>query len=88
MPHLNHEGGNQGCWYPSTTPSGLVGLPFGATFCADLTHGIVDEGLYLVRIGVGIARLDVLYGAMKNMARTACSMNFERSHFFMPCEPR
>jgi hypothetical protein len=47
--------------------SGLVGLPFGATFGADLTHGIVDQGLNLVRIGAGIARLDVLNGAMKDM---------------------
>ena len=47
--------------------SGFVGLPFGATFRPNLTHGIVDEGLYLGRIGADITRFDVLNGAVKIM---------------------
>ena len=38
----------------------------GATFGADLTDGLVDEALNLVRVGMGVARLDVLHGALKD----------------------
>ena len=38
----------------------------GATFGADLTHGIVDDALNLVRVGIGVARLDVFNGALKH----------------------
>src|ERR1700723_3538922 len=47
---------------------GFVGLRFGAMVCPDLTYRIVDEGLQVARIGVGITRFDVLNGAMKNMS--------------------
>ena len=32
-----------------------------------MTHRFIDESLHLVRIDVGIARLDVLNGAVKSM---------------------
>ncbi len=38
----------------------------GATFDADLTDGLIDDALNLVRIGSGVARLDVLNGALKH----------------------
>ena len=38
----------------------------GATFGADLTDGLVDDALNLVRVRIGVARLDVLNGALKH----------------------
>ena len=38
----------------------------GATFGADLTHGLVNDALNVVRIGIGVARFDVLNGALKH----------------------
>ena len=41
-------------------------LRLGAAFGADLTDGLVDDALNLVRVGIGVARLDVLNGALKH----------------------
>ncbi|MGD1104683.1 MAG: hypothetical protein ABSA59_21780 [Terriglobia bacterium] len=41
-------------------------LRLGATFGADLTDGLVDDALNLVRVRIGVARLDVLNGALKH----------------------
>jgi len=38
----------------------------GATFGANLCHGLVNDTLNLVRVGIGMARLDVLNGALKH----------------------
>ena len=43
---------------------------------------IVDEGLQLVRIRVGITRLDVLNGAMKNMGADGLLDEFREVPFF------
>jgi len=43
-----------------------LGATLDATFGADLSDGFVDDALNLIRIGAGIARLDVLNGALKH----------------------
>ncbi len=67
---MNEEGGNRDVGierHAHHALSAFVNLGFGATFSAGLTYRIVDEGLQLGRISVGITRLDVLNGAVKNM---------------------
>ena len=59
-----------------------------ATLHANLAYGAVNEALQLVRVRLGVALLDILHGAIKTRQRTASSMNFERSPFFMPWEPQ
>ena len=38
----------------------------GAASGANLTDGLVDDALNLIRVGIGVARLDVLNGALKH----------------------
>src|SRR5271156_316728 len=45
--------------------SGFVSLLLTGAFRANLAHGFVDDALQLVPVGVRVARLDALNGAMK-----------------------
>ena len=49
-----------------TTRIRLCSLRFGAAFGADLTDGFVDDALNFIRVGIGVARPDVLNGALKH----------------------
>src|ERR1017187_5632730 len=86
--YLNHEERKPECWCRAPRASGCVTLPFGALLRANFLHGLIYEGLQLLRVGIGVAGLDVLYGAMKHAPADGSSMNFERSPFFMPRVPR
>src|SRR5437016_7055298 len=65
---LRPKGPTPEYWYRAQHASGFVGLRFGATFRAYLTHRVVDERLQFIGIGLDVTRLDVLHGAMKNMS--------------------
>ncbi len=45
---------------------GLSAFPFRAALSADLAESGVDDSLEFVRVGVGIARLDLLNGAVED----------------------
>src|SRR6266849_3468644 len=50
----------------STLASGSVSLASGAAFGANLADSVVNDALQLAWVGLGVARLDVLNGAMKH----------------------
>ena len=54
----------------------------GATFGADLTHGLVDDALNRLRVGIGVARLDVLSGALKYTPTDGLFDEFREVAFF------
>src|ERR1022692_3794333 len=64
--YLNHEERKPECWCRAPRASGCVTLPFGSLLRANFLHGLIYEGLQLLRVGIGVAGLDVLYGAMKH----------------------
>lgn len=55
-------------WFAGAAPrgSGLSAFLFGSAFGANLAHGSVDDALQFVRVGFGVAHLDVLNGAIKH----------------------
>jgi len=56
------------------TSSGVVSLPFGAAFRADLDDRFVDDALDFIRVGIGFARPHVLNSALKH-ASAPCTKN-------------
>src|ERR1019366_2239242 len=63
--YLNHESGNQNVGVEHHAHQAVSPFPLGR-FSANFLHGLVYEGLQLLRVGIGVAGLDVLYGAMKH----------------------
>jgi hypothetical protein len=57
-------------------------------FRACVFDGLVNHLLEFVRGNVGESYAGLADGLMKDAQRTASSMNFERSPFLMPWEPR
>ncbi len=54
----------------------------GAPLGTDLTYGLIDDALNLVRVGTGIASLDVLNGALEQAPADGLFDEFREVAFF------
>src|SRR5271165_1524983 len=69
-----------------TSGSGFLCPSLGVAFGTHLTHGFVNNALQFVRVGIGVAFVDVLHGAMKHAPSDGLLDEFRKVTLL--CTPR
>jgi hypothetical protein len=67
-------------WYRAPPASGFASAPV----LANLAYRVVNDSLQLVWVGIGVARLDVLHGAMKQAPTDCLFDEFGKIALFPP----